>query len=55
LNVAFFDGHVETLDDFESANPHMWIPTGGTLWRGSRIFDDVVEAYFGDEHIINIE
>jgi prepilin-type N-terminal cleavage/methylation domain-containing protein/prepilin-type processing-associated H-X9-DG protein len=31
FNVAFFDGHVETLGDLEGANPAMWFPKGSVL------------------------
>lgn len=55
MNVAFFDGHVAEMSDGESANPHLWIPKGGTLERDSNIFDDVIEKYFGAETIIDIK
>jgi len=28
-NFAFYDGHVETMGDLQSANPHYWLPYGG--------------------------
>ena len=28
LNAAFFDGHVESLDDLSASNPALWMPTG---------------------------
>jgi prepilin-type N-terminal cleavage/methylation domain-containing protein/prepilin-type processing-associated H-X9-DG protein len=31
LNVAFYDGHVETQGDLESSNPHQWLPKDSTL------------------------
>lgn len=30
-NVAFFDGHVETMDDLKATNPNYWFPTGSVL------------------------
>lgn len=39
LNVAFYDGHVDTQGDLESSNPYQWLPmgsrvdpTGGGVW-----------------------
>jgi len=38
-NMAFFDGHVELLDDGEATNPDYWFPggtkieSGGDFWR----------------------
>jgi prepilin-type processing-associated H-X9-DG protein len=31
FNCAFFDGHVETLDDLTGSNPDMWYPKGTML------------------------
>lgn len=32
-NVAFFDGHVSTMDDNSATNPMMWFPTGTKLMK----------------------
>lgn len=46
MNVGFFDGHVELMTDWEAANPHMWIPTGGGIdLTAADIFDDVEQEY----------
>jgi prepilin-type processing-associated H-X9-DG protein len=31
MNVGFFDTHVETMNDGDAANPHMWLPRGFAL------------------------
>jgi prepilin-type N-terminal cleavage/methylation domain-containing protein/prepilin-type processing-associated H-X9-DG protein len=31
FNVAFYDGHVQTMGDLEGADPGMWLPTGTTV------------------------
>jgi prepilin-type processing-associated H-X9-DG protein len=31
MNVVYFDGHAETLDDVAAANPALWMPTGSTI------------------------
>jgi prepilin-type processing-associated H-X9-DG protein len=55
MNVGFFDGHVELLNSRDSAKPHLWLPTGGTLRRDASLYDDVRAIYFGDQPIIDIE
>ena len=30
LNVVFFDGHGETLDDFTASDPNYWLPKGAS-------------------------
>jgi prepilin-type processing-associated H-X9-DG protein len=45
FNCAFFDGHVETLDDLTGANPYMWWPKGTTLdVSGTQMYADVIKA-----------
>ncbi len=34
FNAAFFDGHVETLGDYQGSDPNLWGPKGGTLAIG---------------------
>ena len=31
LNMAFYDGHVETQGDLEASDPNQWLPQGSTL------------------------
>ena len=31
MNCAFYDGHVQTMDDVASSNPALWLPTGCAL------------------------
>lgn len=48
LNVGFYDGHVETMGDLESANPAYWMPKG-SAWdptqTGATAFNDVIAKY----------
>jgi prepilin-type N-terminal cleavage/methylation domain-containing protein/prepilin-type processing-associated H-X9-DG protein len=44
-NFGFFDGHVETLGDLQSANPYMWMPRGTLLQPGGSYPD--VQATYG--------
>jgi prepilin-type processing-associated H-X9-DG protein len=50
FNAGFFDGHVESLDDLEAANPALWYPKGtrfnATL---SQMFPDAFGRYFGGQ------
>ncbi len=43
-NFVFFDGHVETQGDLESANPQQWLPIGSTLDNANTL-RDVMEHY----------
>ncbi len=43
LNVAFFDGHVSTLDEMDSTNPLYWLP------RGTRFSNTAVETFSGNQ------
>ena len=56
MNVGFFDGHVELMDDSDSANPHLWLPTGSTLETDlDGIWPDVVDRWGpGNEQPITI-
>ena len=42
-NVAFFDGHVERMDDLAATNPHFWFPTNTkitrpiSVWKGTKV------------------
>ncbi len=31
FNVAFFDGHVETMDAHTAMNPKYWVPRGAVV------------------------
>jgi prepilin-type N-terminal cleavage/methylation domain-containing protein/prepilin-type processing-associated H-X9-DG protein len=46
--AAFFDGHVEPLDDRASRNPHLWAPTRSEFLRTSSAVDIGAQAFFGD-------
>lgn len=32
MNVVYFDGHAETLDDVTAANPALWMPRGSVIY-----------------------
>ena len=44
-NFVYYDGHVETLGDLQSANPQLWLPADSTLNPGGMLED--VEARYG--------
>ena len=48
FNVAFFDGHVETLDDLAGADPKLWHPKGSTLFpvNTTQLDNDQMARYF---------
>jgi prepilin-type processing-associated H-X9-DG protein len=47
FNIAFFDGHVETVDDLTGANPFLWYPKGTLIAvNTSQQWDDVMKKYF---------
>jgi prepilin-type processing-associated H-X9-DG protein len=46
MDVGFFDGHVERMNDILSANPHLWMPRGFRLYLDENdVHPDVVETY----------
>ncbi len=36
INAAFYDGHVESLNDFDACDPSLWLPRGTKLWNPTR-------------------
>ena len=50
LNLAYYDGHVETQGDLDASNPHQWLPMGTRLER-SICWPDTI-AHFGLPHKI---
>lgn len=48
LQMGFLDGHVNTLTDVTSANPHHWLPRGTELNLNDRhIYEDVRQRFGG--------
>jgi hypothetical protein len=56
MNVVYFDGHAETLDEVAASNPALWMPTGsvifpanapvGTIVAGTKmVWADVLSLY----------
>jgi prepilin-type processing-associated H-X9-DG protein len=46
FNLAFFDGHVETLNGLDGADPSLWVPHGGKPAVSEYISDnDFVSRY----------
>lgn len=31
MNMVFYDGHAETMEDMQAANPNLWLPRGSTI------------------------
>jgi prepilin-type N-terminal cleavage/methylation domain-containing protein/prepilin-type processing-associated H-X9-DG protein len=47
FNIAFFDGHCETVDDLTGADPFLWYPKGTNLTVSlTQQWDDVIKRYF---------
>ncbi len=44
LNLAFYDGHVETQGDLESSNPSQWLPQGFRL-ETQGCWEDTIEHF----------
>jgi prepilin-type N-terminal cleavage/methylation domain-containing protein/prepilin-type processing-associated H-X9-DG protein len=44
FNLAFFDGHVETMGDLQAANPVFWSPVGTSV-QGSELWPDARNLY----------
>jgi prepilin-type N-terminal cleavage/methylation domain-containing protein/prepilin-type processing-associated H-X9-DG protein len=44
MNVAFFDGHVDTMNDIDSADPNMWGPSGMDIFA-AELSKDVATRY----------
>jgi prepilin-type N-terminal cleavage/methylation domain-containing protein/prepilin-type processing-associated H-X9-DG protein len=42
LNVVFFDGHAENLDEGAATNPARWLPSGTAIVDNSKIPADVI-------------
>jgi prepilin-type N-terminal cleavage/methylation domain-containing protein/prepilin-type processing-associated H-X9-DG protein len=52
LNALYFDGHVESLSEMESADPGLWLPSGTRITDGTggssvmtRAWPDVIAKY----------
>jgi prepilin-type N-terminal cleavage/methylation domain-containing protein/prepilin-type processing-associated H-X9-DG protein len=52
MNVVFFDGHVETVDDLAGSDPALWLPRGAVLNNpaaslnsGPLVFPDVAARF----------
>ena len=42
MNVAFYDGHVETQGDLESSNPFQWLPMGSSVDTAGGVWPDTI-------------
>jgi prepilin-type processing-associated H-X9-DG protein len=46
MNVLFFDGHAETLDEARAVNPNLWAPKGSRIINsGVNVWQDVINKY----------
>lgn len=48
INAAFFDGHVEQLDRFQSLDPALWFPKGSQLNDGGGVHPTALQFYYPD-------
>ncbi|MBN2563182.1 MAG: prepilin-type N-terminal cleavage/methylation domain-containing protein [Phycisphaerae bacterium] len=45
LNLAFYDGHVDTMGDLEASNPHIWLPKGTKLGTVGEVWPDAMDFF----------
>ncbi|HVT88264.1 MAG TPA: type II secretion system protein [Tepidisphaeraceae bacterium] len=45
LNAVFYDGHAETLDEFEATHPRYWIPSNSIIKSGDLLPPDVMAKH----------
>jgi len=45
MNIAFFDGRVEAMDEVEIADPSLYAPTGSTLLRNFELIPEWSDKY----------
>lgn len=45
MNVVYFDGHGETLDEMAAANPAIWLPKGTAILSTTKVWPDVIAKY----------
>jgi prepilin-type processing-associated H-X9-DG protein len=49
MNCGFFDGHVQTMGDLQSANPSLWMPRNSSVYPTGQCYTDVLKFYFGNK------
>ncbi|MFQ5424807.1 MAG: type II secretion system protein [Phycisphaerae bacterium] len=47
LNLAFYDGHAETMGDLQASSPQLWLPAGSTLEAGGALIYPDTQRRFG--------
>jgi len=52
MNVAFFDGHVDLMNDLDAADPNLWVPSGTTV-PATEASADVKAKYMGGHDIVS--
>ena len=45
MNVLYYDGHAESLDELAAANPRLWLPKGTRMPDVSKVWPDVLQRY----------
>jgi prepilin-type N-terminal cleavage/methylation domain-containing protein/prepilin-type processing-associated H-X9-DG protein len=45
INLLFFDGHAETVEEMEACNPALWVPKGTVFPDGAKVWPDVQAHY----------
>jgi prepilin-type processing-associated H-X9-DG protein len=48
MNCGFYDGHVQTMGDLQSANPSYWMPRNSFCYPAGQVYTDVLKQYFGN-------
>ena len=45
MNALFYDGHAESLEEVQSLNPALWLPSRSTLDSSTKLWPDVAVIY----------
>jgi prepilin-type processing-associated H-X9-DG protein len=52
MNMVFYDGHAETMDDMTACNPSMWLPRG-TTWTRMTATDGTTGCHWCYDDVYN--
>lgn len=45
INVGYFDGHAESIDEVKAIDPRIWVPSGTTFASTSNLWSDVATRH----------